>query len=141
MKQRNVKFVACGCIVSRHNTSLSERLLKIAKELEQLVKKYQPDIAGIEKLFFFKNTKTAMDVGQARGVALLVLAKCCIIIKEPTPLQIKQTITGYGRADKTQIARMIKVLLKLKNVPKSDDAADALAVALTVAQTVSHTVA
>lgn len=101
-----------------------------AKELEKLIKKYRPDQASIEKLFFFKNQKTVMAVSEMRGVLLLTLAKNNIPTQEFTPLQVKQNVSAYGRAEKTQIQRMVQLLLKLKDPINPDDAADALAIAI-----------
>jgi len=98
--------------------------------LQEIISKYKPNIASIEKLFFNTNAKTALLVGQARGVALLNIAKNDIPIFEFTPLQLKQTLTNYGRADKNQIKKMIKIFLNLKDIPKSDDSADALGLAI-----------
>ncbi len=100
------------------------------KNLTALIKKYKPDMAGIEKLFFFKNQKTVMAVSEMRGVLLLTLAKHYIPIQEFTPPQVKQNISAYGRAQKDQVQRMVKLLLNLKDPIKPDDAADALAIAI-----------
>lgn len=100
------------------------------RELEKLIKKHKPDRVGIEKLFFFKNQKTIMDVSEMRGVLLFILAKYNISIQEFTPLQVKQNISAYGRAQKSQMQRMVQLLLKLKDPIKPDDAADALAIAI-----------
>lgn len=105
------------------------------KELEKLIKKYKPDQVGIEKLFFFKNQKTIMGVSEMRGVLLFTLTKHGIPIQEFTPLQVKQNISAYGRAQKTQMQKMVQLLLKLKDPIKPDDAADALAIAICCAST------
>lgn len=101
-----------------------------AKELEKLIKKYSPDQAGIEKLFFFKNQKTIMAVSEMRGVLLFTLAKNNIPTQEFTPLQVKQNVSAYGRAEKGQMQRMVQLLLRLKEPIRPDDAADALAIAI-----------
>lgn len=106
------------------------RLKKIYEEINEFLDKYKPDAVAIEELFFNSNAKTAIAVGQARGVLLLAAANKNIPICEYTPLQIKQAVTGYGRADKTQMQSMVKMLLNLNHIPKPDDAADALAVAI-----------
>ncbi len=106
------------------------RLEKIHNELNKIIKKYKPDVIAVEELFFAKNAKTALLVGQARGVIILTAIQSKAAIHEYTPLQIKQALTGYGRADKNQIQQMVRILLKLKSIPKPDDAADALAVAI-----------
>lgn len=100
------------------------------KELEKLIKKHKPDQAGIEKLFFFKNQKTIMAVSEMRGVLLFTLAKNNIPVQEFTPLQVKQSVSAYGRAEKSQIQRVAQLLLGLKEPIKPDDAADALAIAI-----------
>ncbi|NTU98568.1 crossover junction endodeoxyribonuclease RuvC, partial [Candidatus Falkowbacteria bacterium] len=94
------------------------------------IKKYKPDVSAIEQLFFCKNVKTALVVGQARGVALYTLKKSRLPIAEFTPLQVKQAVSTYGKADKKQVQRMVKMLLNLKELPQPDDAADALAIAI-----------
>ena len=105
------------------------------KWIKQIIDKFKPDEIAIEELFFAKNVKTAINVAHARGVLLLTATKECGRIFEYTPLQIKQALTGYGRADKLQIQKMVKTYLNLKAIPRPDDAADALAVALCHAQT------
>jgi crossover junction endodeoxyribonuclease RuvC len=131
---QDFKVLNYGVITTEKNSEFIPRLLTIAQDLQHLIDRYAPDIAGVEKLFFFKNAKTAMDVGQARGVILLKLVENSIPIVEITPLQVKQGITGHGRADKQQIQRMVQSILKLHELPTPDDAADALAVALVTAQ-------
>lgn len=111
------------------------RLLTIYDELQQIIKDSNPRIMSVEKLFFAKNVTTAMTVAQARGVVLLCGKQANLEIFEYTPLQIKQAITGYGKAEKKQIQEMVRVILGLKEVPKPDDCADAIAAALTHAQT------
>lgn len=106
------------------------RLQAIHREIKQLAEKWQPVEAAVEELFFSNNVRTAMSVGQARGVAILALADAGLPVAEYTPLAIKQAVTGYGSADKTQMQEMVKMLLGLSEVPRADDAADALAVAI-----------
>lgn len=122
-----------GCLETDSKIAFEERLKIIYDFVHELIKKYQPDLFSAEELFFAANSKTAIEVGQARGVILLAAAKLNIPICSYTPLQVKLAITGYGKADKNQIQVMVKTLLNLKNISKSDDAADALAVALTAA--------
>lgn len=129
--EKQPKLISCGCIETSAKTEFKERLNIIYKELNQLIKKYKPDFVGVEKLYFCKNVKTAMDVGHARGVIILTLSQNKIPIYEFTPLQIKQAITSYGKADKNQMKEMVKIILKLKQVPKKDDTADAISAALT----------
>ena len=124
-------LMAYGCFETRKHNPLPETLGLIYEEIERLVKKYKPDEAAVEDLFFATNAKTAMAVGQARGAVLVALTNNKIPVYSYTPLQIKSGVTGYGQADKQQVQKMVKVILKLKEVPKPDDAADAVAVALT----------
>jgi crossover junction endodeoxyribonuclease RuvC len=127
---KNPYLVACGCINTSKLKTDAERLVEIGKDIQTLLKKYKPDEAAIEALFFFNNQKTAITVAQARGVVLYELKKKKLPIEHYTPLQVKQALTGYGRADKKQIQLMVKNILKLKCVPKPDDAADAVAIAI-----------
>lgn len=124
-----------GCFETPKTDHIEQRLLSIYTFLSELFVKYQPDALSIEELFFNKNVSTALIVGQARGVVLLAGAKHNIALTSFTPLQIKMALTGYGRADKSQIGHMVKTLLYLKAIPKPDDTADALAIALTHAFT------
>lgn len=124
-----------GVISTPKDKNLAERLVLIEQGLKQIIEKFKPDEIAVEELFFAKNVTTGINVAHARGIILLTAIKECGRIFEYTPLQIKQALTGYGRADKNQIQQMVKTFLKLKSVPKPDDAADALAVALTHAQT------
>jgi crossover junction endodeoxyribonuclease RuvC len=124
------RSVAYGCILTSKEKELAQRLGEIAKDLSLIVEKYSPGVLAVEKLFFCKNVKTALDVGHARGVILEKGQENSLEIFEYTPLQIKQALTGYGRADKRQVQQMVARILKLKEIPKPDDAADALAVAL-----------
>jgi len=137
IKQGNPSMLDAGVVRTPANTPITERLEEIYDGIKELCELHQPDEASVEKLFFAQNVTTAISVSHARGVVLLALAQANVKIYEYTPLQIKQAITGYGRADKNQIQEMVKLQLKLKQIPKPDDAADALAAALTHAQT-SH---
>ena len=113
----------------------SNRLLTIYDELHEIITELQPTVMSVEKLFFAQNVTTAMSVSQARGVVLLCGKQHGLDLYEFTPLQIKQAVTGYGKADKKQIQEMVRVILGLEEVPKPDDCADAIAAALTCAQT------
>ena len=124
------KVEAYGRINTDKKSLFSRRLEEIHKKLSKIIKKYDPDIAAIEQLFFAKNVKTAISVGEARGVAILAAVEANLPVAEYTPLQVKQSVVGYGRAEKKQVQKMLKILLRLSDVPKPDDAADALAVAL-----------
>jgi crossover junction endodeoxyribonuclease RuvC len=132
--RRELKMLACGSIKTNKKNPTDERLATLAKELNVIIKKYQPDRAAIEKIFFFKNQKTIINVSEGRGVALLTLSQHNLPIDEYTPLQIKQTLTGYGAAEKKQVGTLVKLLLNLKEIPKPDDAADSLACAITAAR-------
>jgi len=131
-----LKILKYGLITTPANLSTAERLGILNKELNSLLKKYKPEIVAVEDIFFFKNLKTAIKVSQARGVILLTIAKLKIPIVEYTPLQIKQAVACYGRAEKIQVQKMVKILLGLKEIPKPDDAADALAVAICCAHSI-----
>lgn len=119
-----------NAITTPAGMATTERLKKIYQEMNMYLDKYNPDAVAIEELFFNSNQKTAINVAQARGVLLVAVANRNIPICEYTPLQVKQSVTGYGRADKKQIQTMVKMLLGLNAIPKPDDAADALAIAI-----------
>lgn len=125
------KLLAAGCIETAAHTALSIRLAKIFTDLNQIIKIHQPDTAALEELFFSKNITTAISVAHARGVAMLSLALAGIPHASYTPNQVKQAVTGSGRADKKQVQKMIGLILRQKETIKPDDAADAAAVALT----------
>jgi len=129
-KNKKLSLCAYGCLKTKRQESTAKRLVDLFNQLSGVIKKYQPDLIAVEEIFFFKNLKTAINVSQARGVILLAAAKQKIKICEYTPLEVKQALTGYGRADKKQIQQMVKTLLALKEIPKPDDAADALATAI-----------
>jgi len=134
--KNKMQVVDYGCIYTRSSLEMPERLILIAKDLKKIIKKYKPKIMAVEELFFFNNVKTAITVGQARGVVLLVGKSQKLEICEYTPLQVKQAVVSYGRADKNQIQQMVKTILKLESIPKPDDAADALAVAMCCANSI-----
>lgn len=123
-------LVDYGAIITPKEDSMPVRLKNIDKSLKYLFEKFKPDVVAIEELFYFKNQKTVIQVAQARGVILLACQKYCGNIYEYTPLQIKQALTGQGRAEKAQVQFMVKAILGLDKIPKPDDAADALAVAI-----------
>lgn len=131
----NFKVLDYGSVDTPKEETLPVRLAMIETGLQELIEKFHPDAIAVEELFFTKNITTGIAVAEARGVILLTAVKSCGKLYEYTPNQIKQAITGWGGADKKQMQLMVKTLLKLKNIPKPDDAADALAVALTHAQT------
>jgi crossover junction endodeoxyribonuclease RuvC len=124
-------LVDCGVITTHKDLTHAERLVIVYEDLQVLVAKHQPQEVAVEKLFFSTNVTTAMTVGEARGVTLLALQQAHVPIYEYTPLQVKQGITGYGKATKKQVQEMVKNRLKLNTIPRPDDAADALAIALT----------
>ena len=126
----DLEAVAYGVIVTPAKQPMPQRLRQLYRELKEIVLLHRPDSAAVEKLFFQKNVRTAISVGQGRGVAILALAEAEINISEYTPLEIKQAVSGYGGADKTQVQQMIRALLTLDDIPRPDDAADALAVAI-----------
>ena len=130
---RKLKIITCGSIKTSAKDDFIKRLEIIHQELEKLIKKHKPDVVAVEQLFFCKNVKTALLVGQARGVCLMTISENNLPIFEYTPMQVKQALTSYGKADKKQVGQMVRLLLNLKSVPKPDDAADALAVAITCA--------
>ena len=125
------KMIDAGVIKTPAHTPLDERLEDIFDNLMEVIKQTKPNVMSIEKLFFARNVTTAMSVSHARGVVMLAGKKSGLSIFEYTPLQIKQTLTGYGRADKKQMQEMVKLHLSLKATPKPDDCADALAAAIT----------
>ena len=129
----SLKFIVAGSIQTSPILNFSQRVQEIYKEVSSLIKQYQPDIVSVEKLFFAKNVKTALAVGQARGVILLAIGQADRQLLEFTPLQIKQAISASGAASKRQVGLMVKSILCLSSVPQPDDAADALAVAITAA--------
>ena len=124
------KTIAYDAVTTRAHTPLEERLEKVYKGVDEIIKTYKPDAMSIEELFFNNNAKTALTVGQARGVIILAAVQNNVPVYEYTPLQVKQALTGYGRASKVQIQQMMKSMLGLSEVPKPDDVADALAIAV-----------
>lgn len=125
------RLVTAGVVTTPAHTPLDECLEDIFDSLTEIIAETKPDVMSIEKLFFAQNVTTAMSVSHARGVAMLTGRKAKLPIAEYTPLQIKQTLTGYGKADKKQVQEMVRLHLNLKAIPKPDDAADALAAAIT----------
>lgn len=125
-----LSLVDYGTIGTSPDVALPQRLQTIYRELGEIVARHHPDAAAVEKIFFNKNARTAMAVGQARGVALLAVADAGLPLHEYTPLEVKQSVCGYGRASKEQIQKLVKMLLGLEFIPQPDDAADAIAVAI-----------
>lgn len=132
---KSIMVLDYGAITTPKEDSLPIRLEAIESSLKFLFDKFKPDVVAIEELFYFKNQKTVIQVAQARGVIMLACQKYCGNIYEYTPLQIKQALTGQGRAEKAQVQYMVKAILGLNSIPKPDDAADALAVAICHSQT------
>jgi crossover junction endodeoxyribonuclease RuvC len=124
-----------GCLTTSPDLTLPERLLAIHALMDELLGLHQPDVVGVERLFFSRNVQTALAVGQARGVVLLAAAQHGTPVREATPNEVKSAITGYGAADKEQVQRMVQLVLGMRERPRPDDAADALAIATWVANT------
>jgi crossover junction endodeoxyribonuclease RuvC len=125
-----LEWVAHGVVTTPSDWDEPKRLLELYQKLCEILSNYKPDCCAVEKLFFQKNVKTAISVGQGRGAALIAAARSELPVGEYTPLEVKQAVVGYGSADKRQVQQMVKVLLGLSDIPKPDDAADALAVAI-----------
>ena len=119
-----------GVILTPADMPMPVRLLELHYRLHELILLHRPASGAVEKLFFQKNVRTALSVGQARGVVLMTLASCQLPVYEYTPLEVKQAVTGYGGADKQQVQQMVRALLGLQDIPRPDDAADALAIAI-----------
>lgn len=126
----NLQLLHSGSIQTSKEKSESARLLEIFEDMTTIVNKYRPDVCAIEKLFFYRNRTTVMPVAHARGVILTVLEKFKIPIYEYTPIEVKQVLTGYGRADKKEVERMVKLVLNADNLPKLDDTVDSIAIAI-----------
>ena len=129
-KKGCLKPIAYGHISTKPKTPESKRILEISTDLKEIIAKYKPTEAGIEKIFFFKNEKTVIQVSQSRGALLLTLEEKGVRIFGYTPLQVKQAVTGYGKAEKKQVQLMVKNILDLPEIPKPDDTADAIAIAI-----------
>ena len=128
--KNRLKCLGYGVIETDPSLSPEERLRKLHNGLSRLLSKYKPKIMAVERLYFFKNSKTVIPVGEARGVILLAAVKKKIKVCELSPLEVKMGICGYGRADKKQVSRMVREILDLEEIPKPDDAADGLAIAI-----------
>lgn len=127
---KNINLLNSGSIQTQKGTRESSRLLEIFNDMNSLVEKYKPDVCAIEKLFFFRNQTTVMPVAHARGVILTVLEKYKIPIYEYTPMEVKQILTGYGRASKKEVEQMVKLSLGTDKLPKLDDTVDSIAIAI-----------
>ena len=128
--QDKITLLTSGSIQTDKKLDDSKRLLEIYNDLSQIVEMYSPDCASVEQLFFFKNQKTIIPVAEARGVILTVLEKYQIPTFSYTPMEVKQVLTGYGRADKKEVEQMVKINLETDNLPKLDDTVDAIAIAI-----------
>ncbi len=137
-QNNNLEAIGYGAIITDPDLPFSDRLFKIHQELTKIIKKFQPDKMAVEELFFAKNVKTAIEVGQARGVIILTGIQAGLPVAEYTPLEVKQAVASYGRAEKRQVQQMVKLLLNLKQPPRPDDAADALAVAICAASSINY---
>ncbi len=126
----NIELITSGSIQTDKKLDDSKRLLEIYNDLSVIVEKYQPDCASVEQLFFFKNQKTIIPVAEARGVILTVLEKFGIPTYSYTPMEVKQVLTGYGRAEKKEVDRMVHLTLQTDKLPKLDDTVDAIAIAI-----------
>lgn len=133
IKDKNI-LVSSGSIQTDKDKTDAERLLEIETDMQTIIEKFQPDFASIEKLFYFKNQKTIIPVAEARGVILSVLQKNQIKIQEFTPIEVKQIITGYGRATKDEVAKIVQMSIEYKKLPKLDDTLDSIAIALCLAR-------
>ncbi len=125
-----IQLVTYGAVTTPPGLPLEKRLFQLYRELKELILLHRPESAAVEKLFFQRNVSSALSVGHARGIALLVMAEANIPVSEYSPLEVKQAVAGYGGADKNQIQQMVKALLEMEEIPRPDDAADALAVAI-----------
>lgn len=132
-----LELVSSGSIQTSNKTPEAQRLLEIHNDLKTIIEKFSPDIASVEKLFFFKNQKTVMPVSQARGVIVMTLEQANIKIHEYTPIEIKQTLTGYGRATKDEVAKLVKICLNNCKIPKLDDTVDSIAIAICCARNIN----
>ena len=130
VEKDKIELLTSGSIQTDKKLDDSKRLLEIYNDLSQIVEKYQPDCASVEQLFFFKNQKTIIPVAEARGVILTVLEKYGIPTYSYTPMEVKQVLTGYGRADKKEVEQMVRLTLGSQELPKLDDTVDAIAIAI-----------
>ncbi|KUK77888.1 MAG: Holliday junction resolvase [candidate division WS6 bacterium 34_10] len=135
-KDLNPTPVDYGAIITDKELNISTRLKEIYEDMHEIVEKFEPEACGVETLLFYNNAKTAISVGEARGVVLLVLEEYGLPIHDFTPLQVKDAVTGYGKADKKQVQENVKRFCNLESIPKPDDAADALAVAIATSRLV-----
>ena len=129
LQNRTLEILDYGVLSTAPNLPLGQKLCEIEADMDALLKKHRPSLCVMEKLFFAKNTKTALDVAHSRGVLVLSVSKCGVELLEPTPMEVKKSICGNGNATKKQVQNALKLLFSLSDIPKPDDAADALAMA------------
>lgn len=134
----NVSLLNSGSIKTSKDNTESQRLLEIFEDITVLIEKYKPDVASVEKLFFFKNQKTVMPVSAARGVIMMALERCGIHAFEYTPMEVKQILTGYGRAEKKEVEQMVKIALNCDCMPTLDDTVDAMAIAICHTRSINY---
>lgn len=134
----NLKLLHSGSIQTKKGERESARLLEIFNDMNTVVETYKPDVCAIEKLFFFRNQTTVMPVAHARGVILTVLEKFKVPIYEYTPMEVKQILTGYGRAEKKEVEQMVKIALETDKLPKLDDTVDSIAIAISYTRSVDY---
>ncbi len=137
VEEGEVRLSASGSIRTDKNKTVPARLAEIMNDVKELLNMYHPDAVSVEDLFFFKNQKTIIPVAQSRGVILAVIEERGIPIHEYTPIQVKQVLTGYGRADKKEVETMVKLTIHNQQLPKLDDTVDAIAIAITHARTIN----
>lgn len=137
-KKKDVRVINCGCFETASKLDYGKRLVLIADKVKGLISKHRPTALAIEKVFFAKNQKTALQIAEVRGILLYLAACSKIPACEYTPLEVKMALCGYGKATKEQVQKMLKTLLKLASLPKSDDASDALAIGLTCVYCLPH---
>jgi len=130
VENSTLELMSSGSIQTKSNLPDSQRLLEIFEDMCTIIEKFKPDAASIEKLFYFKNQKTIIPVAEARGVIIMAIEKYKIPIYEFTPLEVKQNLTGFGRADKKEVEKMVKITLNQENLPKLDDTVDSIAMAI-----------
>ncbi len=131
--KKNCRVIDCSCVETSPKLKYEKRLLIIAEKIKKIIAEEKPEVVAFEKIFFAKNQKTALQIAEVRGILIYLAAAAEIPYCEYTPLEIKMALTGYGKATKEQVQKMLKILLKLESLPKLDDATDALATALTCA--------
>ena len=134
----NLKLLHSGSIQTKKGERESARLLEIFNDMNTIVETYKPDVCAIEKLFFFRNQTTVMPVAHSRGVILTVLEKFKVPIYEYTPMEVKQILTGYGRAEKKEVEQMVKIALETDKLPKLDDTVDSIAIAISYTRSVDY---